>query len=85
MPLYFCYDQEEGFETFTSEEAAEKDAAKRFALWKNQAIIDGEWADEASSVCWGRLIGDFRLTEEPADEDGKIYFSGVVRRYGDKC
>ena len=50
MPLYFCYDKEEGFETFTSEEAAEKYAVKRFALWKNQAIIDGEWADEASTV-----------------------------------
>ena len=83
MPLYFCYDKEEGFETFTSQEAAETEATNRFLAWKDQAIADGEWSDYAESVCWGKLIGDFYLTEEPAGDDGKVYFGGVVRRYGE--
>ena len=73
---YFSYDCETGFCTHRTREKAIQSARDMLAYWASEAAGDGEWPEEAGSVCWGEIKAqieivdcedgtvDYRLTEE---------------------
>jgi hypothetical protein len=63
--MWFSYDSEEGFKLFASEQSAKDDATRRLNSWRDQATRDGDWSDEADTVCWGRMCGG----AEPVGDD----------------
>lgn len=53
---YFCFDGE-GLELHPTAKGAEAAAKEAIEAWRHYASEDGEWSDEAQSVCWGRVLG----------------------------
>lgn len=53
--LWFSYDPTYGFETHDTEEAAQSQAEKVMADFKDDAAGDG-WDEEVTQICWGKVI-----------------------------
>jgi hypothetical protein len=45
----------DGFATFETEDKAKTSAELSLDHFRREALQDGEWSDDAGSVCWGEI------------------------------
>ena len=57
MPKFFSYDDDSGLNFHDTLSDAAKEAAEDLAYWRGEAESDGEWLEEAGSVCYGEIKG----------------------------
>ncbi len=66
---YFSYNGD-AYQTHETAEDAQREAFKALDFWREAAIADGEWSDEASTIAWGEIREHaYPVTIAPEDED----------------
>jgi len=81
--MYFVHDPNGyGFQLYDSEDDAKEMAEEILAMERDDALNEGEWSDDISYVCWGKVI-EKAITldiDEPLDEDGTLYIDYDLRK-----
>lgn len=56
MDNWFVYDLDGGMALYDDADCARADAEGRMREWRRAAVRDEEWHDDATSVCWGKVL-----------------------------
>lgn len=74
--LFFAYDEDAGFETYPTAQAAEDAANEGIQAYREHAHADG-WYEEVENVCWGMVIQRARMVDLGPAPDGSEFASYV--------
>jgi hypothetical protein len=69
MNRFFSYDFDTGFDTHGSLDEARAAAEASLAYWRDMAASEGEWPEDALSVCYGEIHAQ---VVEVHSEDGTV-------------
>lgn len=70
---YFSYDAELDYMRFhTTAEAAQECAQRTLASYRRMAVDDGEWSEDAGSICWGE-VREIAQPTISSDENGNEF------------
>ena len=75
---YFV-DSSDGFYLHDTEKEALDFANAEIAMWRKEAIFDGEWPDEVNNITYGIILG--RSVPIEHDDEGQIGYDYQIVNY----